>query len=338
MAAWGGHSDVFGRNGKSISYSALLDWLDGPRFKGWGDLLREQIPAAFSDQRHGDWPRWLSILSELPVVTGIECHLNEAAVTLRGNVDPAVLSTFESQLRELHPWRKGPFDLFGIPIDTEWRSDFKWDRLAHAIAPLQGRTVLDVGCGSGYHCWRMRGAGASRVIGIDPTLLSVIQFQVIRHFLPDQPVDVLPIGIDDVPSGLGAFDTVFSMGILYHRRSPLDHLLELRGLLRSGGELVLETLVIEGGEGEVLVPRDRYAQMRNVWFIPSCLSLEGWLIRMGFKNVRLVDVTQTTSEEQRSTAWMHFNSLPDFLDPLDLSKTIEGLPAPRRAIFIAEAP
>jgi tRNA (mo5U34)-methyltransferase len=330
MAGWGGDLNAVGQNQETMSYASLLHVLDGPRFRGWGALLREQIPAAFSDARHGDWPRWQSILSELPMVPEIVCDFNQAAVRLQGKTDPSLLSAFEGQLRELHPWRKGPFDFFGIRIDTEWRSDLKWDRLAHAIAPLQGRMVLDVGCGSGYHCWRMRGAGAARVIGIDPTLLSVIQFQVLRHFLPDEPVDV--------PSGLGVFDTVFSMGILYHRRSPLDHLLELRGLLRPGGELVLETLVIEGVEGEVLVPRDRYAQMRNVWFIPSCQSLEAWLVRMGFKNVQLVDVTPTTPAEQRSTDWMRFNSLSDFLDPLDQSKTIEGLPAPRRAIFIAEAP
>lgn len=327
-----------GQNSHGMGYASLLQWLDGPRFKGWSKLLREQIPAAFSDERHGDWPRWQSTLCSLPMVPEIQCDLNQAVVTLRGNIEASAVSRLEANLRELHPWRKGPFDLFGIHIDTEWRSDLKWDRLAYEIAPLEGRAVLDVGCGSGYHCWRMRGAGASRVIGIDPTLLSVIQFQVLRHFLPDHPVDVLPIGIDDVPTGMGVFDTVFSMGILYHRRSPLDHLLELRGLLRSGGELVLETLVIEGGEGEVLVPRDRYAQMRNVWFIPSCLSLEAWLVRMGFRQVRLVDVTQTTAAEQRSTDWMRFNSLPDFLDSSDQTKTIEGLPAPRRAIFIAEAP
>lgn len=333
-----GQLTVMVRDCASMAYEALLESLDKPLYKGWGSQLRAQISTAFSADRHGDLPRWQSILSALPVVPEIEASLDQAVITLRGRLESSQLSDFERQLRELHPWRKGPYDLFGIFIDTEWRSDLKWDRLASAISPLAGRMVLDVGCGSGYHCWRMRGAGASRVIGIDPTLLSVMQFQVLRHFLPDHPVDALPIGIDDMPPGLGVFDTVFSMGILYHRRSPLDHLLELRGLLKSGGELVLETLVVEGKEGDVLVPRDRYAQMRNVWFIPSCLSLEAWLIRMGFKHVRLVDVTATTMEEQRTTDWMRFHSLPDFLDPLDQNKTLEGLPAPRRAIFVAEAP
>lgn len=265
-------------------------------------------------------------------------ELDRAAVTLSGQCPETQRQLIESVLRSLHPWRKGPFEIYGIRIETEWRSDLKWDRLASAIRPLGGRAVLDVGCGSGYHAWRMLGAGAKRVIGIDPTLLSVAQFLAIKQLAGDYPVDVLPVGIDHVPANLRLFDTVFSMGVLYHRRSPLDHLLELKGCLRQGGELVLETLVIEGGAGEVLLPEDRYARMRNVWFIPSCLTLEGWLKRCGYRHVRLVDVTETTSEEQRSTDWMRFQSLPDFIDADNPALTVEGLPAPRRAIFLAESP
>jgi tRNA (mo5U34)-methyltransferase len=145
----------------------------------------------------------------------------------------------------------------------------------------------------------------------------------------------LPIGMEEVPYGLRLFDTVFSMGVLYHRRSPVDHLLELKECLRPGGELVLETLVIDGGPGQVLVPEDRYACMRNVWFLPTCDTLIGWMKRCGFTNIRLVDVTVTSAEEQRTTEWMTFHSLKDFLDPDDPKLTREGLPAPKRAIIIA---
>jgi tRNA (mo5U34)-methyltransferase len=241
----------------------------------------------------------------------------------------------EKQLKGLHPWRKGPYDLFGIKINTEWRSDWKWERLRDHIAPLKHRLVLDVGCGNGYHCWRMLGADAKMVVGIDPMILNVLQFQVIRKLYGASPVYVLPIGIEDLPYGLKAFDTVFSMGVLYHRRSPIDHLMELRDCLQPGGELVLETLIIDGRLGEVLVPEGRYAKMRNVWFLPTCDTLMSWMKRCGFKNIRLVDVTITSVEEQRSTEWMHFHSLKDFLDEENPLLTCEGLPAPKRAIFIA---
>jgi tRNA (mo5U34)-methyltransferase len=184
----------------------------------------------------------------------------------------------------------------------------------------------------------MLGAGARMVVGVDPLLLNVLQFQVVRKLHGEAPVYVLPIGLEQVPAALNAFDTVFSMGVLYHRRSPIDHLLALKDCLRPGGELVIETLVIEGGVGDTLMPEGRYAKMRNVWFLPSCETLISWMQRCGFKNCRLIDVNQTSLEEQRSTEWMQFHSLKEFLDSEDLNLTCEGLPAPKRAIIIANAP
>ncbi len=319
-------------------YSGLLTLPDRPQLRPWLERLPSQLDAAFSFERNGNWPAWRSALGDLPEISASKVDLNGDSIFIGGECSDEVRARIERLLRRLHPWRKGPYTIHGIHIDTEWRSDLKWRRLKDHIQPLEGRTVLDVGCGNGYHAWRMVGCGAELVIGIDPTLLSVAQFLAVRHFAGDFPVYVLPLGIEDVPPNLRAFDTVFSMGVLYHRRSPLDHLLELKACLLSGGELVLETLVIDGGAGQVLVPEDRYAQMRNVWFIPSCPTLLSWLKRCGYRNGRVVDVTKTTNDEQRSTDWMRFQSLPDFLDPVNPELTIEGLPAPVRAVFIAESP
>ena len=128
------------------------------------------------------------------------------------------------------------------------------------------------------------------------------------------------------------------MGVLYHRRSPMDHLQELKDCLRPGGQLVLETLVIEGRQGDTLVPEGRYARMGNVWFLPSCGTLLGWLRKLGFVDPEVVDVAVTSTDEQRSTNWMKFHSLKNFLDPEESSKTIEGYPAPMRAVVTAHAP
>ncbi len=304
------------------------------------DTLPELLEPRFSEKRHGDLPRWLNALAALPELDPVHIDFNADAITV-GNAqscDDETRQKIETCLRQLMPWRKGPFSIHGVEIDTEWRSDWKWDRIKHHIQNLQGRTVLDIGCGSGYHCWRMAGAGAELVIGIDPSPLFVVQHQAIKHFVGDHNTFVLPLGIEHLPPKLAAFDTVFSMGVLYHRRSPLDHLIELRECLTPGGELVLETLVIDGQLGETLMPESRYAKMRNVWFIPSCPTLELWLQRSGFSNIKLADVSTTTVEEQRSTLWMQYESLADYLAPDDCSKTVEGYPAPKRAIFTATRP
>lgn len=304
----------------------------------WADLLPVQLSHALEMQQHGDLQRWMAAVGQLPDCPSAETSLTTDVVS--ATVKPALPQEQQQQLsallQQLHPWRKGPYSLLGIDIDTEWRSDLKWQRLIPHIRPLKGRQVLDVGCGNGYHCWRMAGEGAKLVVGIDPGRLFLAQFLAVQHFLGQHwPVHLLPLKSEDIPPNLQAFDTVFSMGILYHRRSPIDHLLELKGALKPGGELILETLVITGDKQQLLVPEGRYAKMRNVWFIPSVEQLIGWMQRCGFKNVRAVDSSVTTSQEQRGTEWMHFESLSDFLDPDDSGKTIEGYPAPLRAIIIA---
>jgi tRNA (mo5U34)-methyltransferase len=322
-----------------IDYSSFLTRLQQSGLDKWAAQLTTVLPKLLSAQRHGDLPRWYDALAAMPDLATDSIDLDRNIVRIRGdNTSAEQREQLHSALRKLHPWRKGPYDLFGVQIDTEWRSDWKWERLKNQIAPLQGRKVLDVGCGNGYHCWRMRGAGAELVVGIDPTLLFVMQFAALQKYLRDDHVAVLPLGIEHVPQKLRFFDTVFSMGVLYHRRSPFDHLLELRDALRPGGQLVLETLVIDGGVGEILVPDDRYARMNNVWFLPSTAALTQWLKKVGFKNPQLLNATMTTTEEQRSTEWMTFQSLSHCLDPLDATRTIEGYPAPKRAILIAEAP
>ncbi len=305
------------------------------RLQPWLNILPQQL-SDWQNAEHGDFDRWLRALNKIPEQTPDMVDL-ATSVTISNHdvLAEGERRKLENLLRTFHPWRKGPYHLHGIHIDTEWRSDWKWDRVLPHISPLKNRSVLDVGCGNGYHMWRMLGEGARLCVGIDPSHLFLIQFEAVRRLLGnDQRAHLLPLGIEQLPE-LNAFDTVFSMGVLYHRRSPLDHLIQLKNQLLPGGELVLETLVIEGDENAVLVPMDRYAQMRNVYFFPSAKALKVWLEKTGFENVRIVDENTTTTGEQRTTSWMTHNSLPDYLDPKDLSKTIEGYPAPRRAILVA---
>lgn len=320
-------------------YQALFDYLNSAGQQQWSQQLQTIIAESLAITTHGKMDSWVNALDALPDITPSHIDLkNQVKIGAANDLTPEQQAQFLEQLMQFHPWRKGPYRLFGIDIDTEWRSDWKWQRLLPHIQPLSGRKVLDVGGGNGYHGWRMQGEGADLVIGIDPTLVFVMQYQVMQRYIQSDKHFVVPTGIESLPENLAFFDTVFSMGVLYHRRSPIDHLYELRACLRSGGELVLETLVIEGEEGDTLMPENRYAKMRNVWFLPSIPTMLLWLQRCGFNNVRCVDVNDTSIEEQRRTDWMTFESLADFLDPNDFSKTIEGYPGPKRAIFLATAP
>jgi len=279
--------------------------------------------------RNGHIAAWQAALHSIDTPTDAQPDLKRSDVWdgTDDALDSEVWKTF-------HPWRKGPYQMGSLHIDTEWRSDWKWDRLKPALEPLSGRRCLDVGCGNGYHLWRMLGNGAETAIGLDPFLLYVHQFFAVHKRIPLPGISVLPLGAEAIRSGLN-FDTVFSMGVLYHAKDPLAHLRLLKEALRPGGQLVLETITIPEPLGPVLHPEGRYAQMRNVSAIPTVPTLLAWIQESGFHKAYEVDTTTTSLEEQRSTEWMTFHSLENFLDPEDQTKTIEGHPAPQRTIVMA---
>ncbi len=315
-----------------MNFDRLYEALLSSGFSDWVDQLRHDSSSWLV--HHGDYARWSKALASLPLVEDIEVKLDCAAVTVSGQCNQH--DELFDALKTLSPWRKGPFQISDVLIDTEWRSDFKWARVLPHLQPLQGKRILDIGCGNGYHCWRMLAENPQLVVGVEPSVLFNLQFQALQKYIKRSEICLLPVGIESLPEEMDWFDTVFSMGVMYHRKSPIDHIYKLKSLLRAGGELCLETLVIDGEAGQVLLPEDRYARMRNVWFIPSAAELKRWLERCGFCNVRIVDISVTKLEEQRSTEWMQFESLVDCLQADNHDLTVEGLPAPKRAILIAD--
>jgi tRNA (mo5U34)-methyltransferase len=295
--------------------------------------LGPDLNARLSTKGHGDYPRWEAALAALPDLQAEQAALSDR-VTVSGNASEDQRRDLRESLMALHPWRKGPFSLFEVDIDCEWRSDWKWLRVLPHLDTLSGRRVLDVGCGNGDCCWRMLEAGATAVFGVDPTLVFCMQHLAVSRYLSGAANWVLPLRFEQLPPH--PFDTVFSMGVIYHRRDPAEHARRLAEFTRPGGQVVVESLVVEHGRS--LKPVGRYARMRNVHVVPTTKRLARWLKDAGFVDPELVDLTPTTVAEQRATTWMRFESLEDALDPKMRNRTIEGHPAPVRAVMVARKP
>lgn len=303
----------------------------------WSKKLREIIQKTQETKKHGHIKTWKNVINGLPIKEKRNVTLNKSVISVKNiELNDTEKEITKNILKELRPWRKGPFSIDEIFIDSEWKSNMKWDRVKSMINPLDDKTVLDVGCGNGYYSFRMIGEGAKLVIGIDPSDLFMMQFRAITHFINPIQLYLLSLRLQDLPSNKSLFDTVFSMGILYHQKSHHHHLSKCAALLKPGGELVLETIIFPGMSNFINSGNQRYSQMRNVWYLPNLNELMTWLKIAGFTEIKLGSINRTSIEEQRSTEWMTTQSLIDGLDPENHDLTIEGYPAPHRIVVVCK--
>jgi len=277
------------------------------------------------------WMEWKNIaplrnaIDSLPDLESKLFLEDRLKLTSNGSID---LKELEKTARMMMPWRKGPFDLFGLIIDTEWKSDQKYNFLRPHFN-LRGKKVADIGCNNGYYMFRFLEDEPKKVVGFDPSALFKCQFDLINHFAKTS-IEYELLGVEHLPFYEEKFDTIFCLGVLYHRSDPVSMLKGLRQGLEDDGEVYLDTFIIDGDEPYALCPSESYSKITNVYFVPTLKALENWCLRAGFKEFEVLGTVVTTSEEQRKTDWIESQSLEDFLDPADNSKTIEGYPAPKR--------
>ncbi len=235
--------------------------------------------------------------------------------------------------KKLIPWRKGPFKIFDLEIDSEWQSNIKYN-LIRPHFDLKDKIVADIGCNNGYYMFRMLEDKPKRLVGFDPSPLTLHQFEFINHFLKSDIIYEM-LGVEHLEYYNHKFDFIFMLGVLYHRADPVGTLKSLARGLNSKGEILIDTFMIDGEEELCLTPNKRYSKIPNIYFIPTISALTNWLSRAGFENIEVIATTTTTSEEQRKTSWSFDQSLEDFLDKDDASKTVEGYPAPKRVYMKA---
>lgn len=309
--------------------------------KLWLDLLgpraRRQELLALIAERDAAAERAASgrpdLSPELAQLRAEKVLIDQARVSFgeAGDLSPAQRAALESHLLALRPWKKGPFSIFGIEIDAEWRSDLKWERLAPRVGSLEGQLVADIGCHNGYFMYRMLAHGARAVLGFEPYAPLRRTFDLLQSFHPFPALSFELLGVEHVDLFEESFDTIFCLGILYHHTDPVGLLRKLRkSLKRPSGRIFIDCQGIAGSEPMALVPSGRYAGAGGVWFLPTLSALKNWAVRAGFSRVETLYSEPLSTEEQRATAWAPLKSLADFLDPNDSSRTIEGYPAPYR--------
>ncbi len=284
-------------------------------------------------QEREKWMAWKNIaplreaLLQLPDVDAKVCYDDTICLTCKPS-DAIDMQQLKHTARLMMPWRKGPFDVFGLFIDTEWKSNIKYNLLRPHFN-LKDKKVADIGCNNGYYLFRMQEDAPKKLVGFDPSALFKTQFDFINHFAKTRIVYEL-LGVEHLPFYEEKFDFIFCLGVLYHRSDPVNMLKELYKGLEEKGEVILDTFYIDGQEEVALTPKGSYSKIPNIYFIPTIPALKNWCLRAGFSGFELLETSLTCSDEQRKTDWIEGQSLEDFLSPDDSSKTVEGYPAPKR--------
>lgn len=285
------------------------------------------------------WLTWKNIvpyqeaIKALPECAKVEVDLGDTVAVEIKNLSSELRTQIEETARLMKPWRKGPFGINELLIDSEWQSQIKYNLISPHFN-LKDKVVGDIGCNNGYYLFRMLNDTPKKLIGFDPSAIYYSQFQFMNHFIKSDIVYEL-LGVEHVEYYEHKFDTLFCLGVLYHRSDPVAMLKSLFKGLNKGGELILDTFMIDG-EGEMcLTPKERYSKIPNIYFVPTVNALKNWCTRAGFARVDVLEMMVTQPNEQRKTEWIDTQSLEDFLDPEDESKTVEGYPAPKRVYIKA---
>lgn len=239
----------------------------------------------------------------------------------------------QASLQAFMPWRKGPFSVFGIDIDAEWRSERKWRRLEPALPDLTGKVIADIGCNNGYYMFRMAPSRPRLVLGFEPSVQHYYCFKALNSMAGRRELDIDLLGVEHLQLFTASFDVVFLMGIIYHRPSPVDTLRNIYTALKPGGSLIVESQAIPGNDPIALFPEETYAKVPGTYFVPTGSCLANWMKKAGFINIDIFCSHPMSTEEQRQTAWMTFESYNDFISTADPGITVEGYPAPWRVFL-----
>jgi tRNA (mo5U34)-methyltransferase len=289
------------------------------------------------------WFNWKNIIPMRKAVKNLTKINNQnlkitfgdcVTITKDGDFSNEELEYITLQAKTLIPWRKGPFQIGSLKIDSEWQSNIKYN-LLEPYFDLKDKIVADVGCNNGYYMFRMLTHKPKKLVGFDPSAIFRTQFDFINYFVQSD-IKYELLGVEHLEFYEHRFDFIFMLGVLYHRSDPIASLKSLYRALNKNGTIIVDSFIIDGEDEVSLTPAKRYAMIPNVYFIPTINCFKNWLSRAGFVDIELLCVTKTNQTEQRATTWTFEQSLDNFLDPNDKSKTIEGYPAPKRAYLKAK--
>ncbi|MET3848523.1 class I SAM-dependent methyltransferase [Paenibacillus sp. OAE614] len=126
-------------------------------------------------------------------------------------------------------YKEMPRSIGGLGAAGEWH-EFK-----ELLPDLQGKSVLDLGCGFGWHCRYAREQHAAEVVGVD---ISAKMLESAREQTDDPAITYLQAPIEDIHFPDGHFDVVLS-SLAFHYVQSFDAVCQkVHSCLKQGGTFV----------------------------------------------------------------------------------------------------
>lgn len=164
----------------------------------------------------------------------------------------------ESSLRNLGEWHHSIELGFGVrtaPQQNNYDPMLRWSALSEELPEdLQGASVLDLGCNSGFMSVQMKKRGAGRVVSVDVAEHYLKQAQFLADWFEVEieflckDVHVFCLTCEE------RFDYVIFMGLFYHLKYPvlvLDRVAEM-----AKQKLFFQTVLLDSNDIEKQVKED----------------------------------------------------------------------------------
>ncbi|MEK4348167.1 class I SAM-dependent methyltransferase [Paenibacillus sp. FSL P4-0184] len=111
----------------------------------------------------------------------------------------------------------------------------EWHVLQPLIPDLHNKSVLDLGCGLGWHCLYAREQQASSVVGVD---ISEKMLQEAREKTDDPAISYIQMPIEDIEFASEQFDVVISSLALHYVKSFEAICRKVHTYLKPGGSFI----------------------------------------------------------------------------------------------------
>lgn len=145
-------------------------------------------------------------------------------------------------------------------------SDFRVKKILKLLGEPSDKKILDLGCGKGRFCRKIKDFGFVNIIGVEPSKELI---RIARRNNKD--IKFVQASATDLPFGDNEFDILVCIEVLEHIPDTEKAIKEMKRVLRPGGRILIMDKNILSLHPLYFIPTlfwKNFLENRNKWFYP----------------------------------------------------------------------